>query len=191
MKVVSIDGSTSNTGVAAFKKSRNSLKYEEHELFSYEAKFGKPKYTKKMGLTKTAYDKIHKEEKNEEMKKRVLFMVENIEGFLNKHKPGVIVMEDSYGQNDMLTLKMLSRIQGAVVSWGARHNARVVFYPPSKWRKIVGIPIVDSNGNRLRREQFKELSKSLVKQMYGVDVTDDEADAICIGLTEDRERKDS
>ena len=116
-------------------------------------------------------------------------MIGNIELFLKKHKPGLIVVEDSYGQNDMMTLKMLSRIQGSIISWGVRHNAKVVFYTPSEWRKKVGMPIVDANGKPLKREQFKELSKIIVKQKYGIDVTDDEADAICMGLATTEELK--
>lgn len=189
MNIVSIDGSTSNTGIAAFKLKRNQMEYKEHNLYSYEKEFGKPKYTSKKGLTKTAYKIIHKQEKNEEMEKRVYYMIGNIEAFLNKHKPNLIVVEDSYGQNDMMTLKMLSRIQGAIISWGIRHNAQVTFYTPSSWRKRVGMPIVDANGKHLKREQFKELSKILVKQIYEIDVTDDEADAICMGLAITEELK--
>jgi Holliday junction resolvasome RuvABC endonuclease subunit len=185
MNVVSVDGSTSNSGVASFKVKRNKdYEYIEHQLFSYERDCGKFKYTsKKKGMSKTAYNEIHKKEKKDQMEKRVVYMINNIREFLNKHKPELIVMEDSYGQNDMMTLKMLSRIQGAVLSWALQHNAQVIFKTPSQWRKEVGIPLVDANKNHLKREQFKELAILIVKQVYGIDVTDDEADAICIGLS--------
>ena len=110
-------------------------------------------------------------------------MMSHIEEILDKYTPVVVVMEDGYGQNDMMTLKMLSRIHGDVIGWARRHDAEMVIKTPSAWRKEVGMPLRDAMGKLLKREQLKELSKNIVKQVLGIDVTDDEADAICIGLS--------
>ena len=178
---ISIDSSTSKSGVAVFQIMKSGkYNYIKHQLFESE----EAKYTsKKKGMTKTAYKAIHSKEKREHMEYCVVFMMEHIEDVLNNYKPTIVVMEDTYGQNDMMTLKMLSRIQGCVVDWCRRNKAEIVFKTPAKWRVEVGMPIVDASGNRLKREQFKEFSKNIVKQVFGMDVTDDEADAICIGLS--------
>lgn len=178
---VSIDGSTTGTGVAVFEITKNGdYKYIEHKLFEPD----KAKYTsKKKGMSKTAYKLLHAKEKREDMSNRVLFMMSHIEEMLDKYTPVVVVMEDGYGQNDMMTLKMLSRIHGDVIGWARRHGAELVIKTPSAWRKEVGMPLRDANKKLLKREQLKELSKNIVKQVFGIDVTDDEADAICIGLS--------
>lgn len=181
MYIVAIDGSTSNSGVAVFQTTRNGgLQLVERNLFSSE----KAKYTrKKKDMSKTAYKLIHAKEKREHMEKAVLYMMESMDSVLERYKPGIVVMEDTYGQNDMMTLKMLSRIQGNVIGWCQRNHAEIYLKTPSNWRKQVGMPLVDANGKSLKREQFKELARLLVKQTYQIDVTDDEADAICIGLS--------
>ena len=178
---VSIDGSTTGTGVAVFEIAKNGdYKYIEHKLFKPD----KAKYTsQKKGMSKTAYKLLHAKEKREDMSNRVLFMMSHIEEMLDKYTPVVVVMEDGYGQNDMMTLKMLSRIHGDVIGWARRHGAEMVIKTPSAWRKEVGMPLRDANKKLLKREQLKELSKNIVKQVFGIDVTDDEADAICIGLS--------
>ena len=178
---VAIDGSTSKTGVAIFQQMKDgTYKYVDHKLFESE----EAKYTsKKKGMTKTAYKQIHSQEKREHMEKSVLFMMEHIEEILKKYNPDLVVMEDTYGQNDMMTLKMLSRIQGNIIGWVRREGKEIVIKTPSKWRVDVGMPLRDANNKHLKREQFKELSKGIVKQVFGLDVTDDEADAICIGLS--------
>ena len=178
---VSIDGSTTGTGVAVFEIADNrNYNYIEHKLFVPD----KAKYTsKKKEMSKTAYKLLHAKEKREDMANRVLFMMSHIEEILDKYTPVVVVMEDGYGQNDMMTLKMLSRIHGDVTGWARRHDAEMVIKTPSAWRKEVGMPLRDAMGKLLKREQLKELSKNIVKQVLGIDVTDDEADAICIGLS--------
>ena len=179
-RMVSIDASTSATGVAVFKKLKNGYKYEGHDLFTPE----KFKYTKKTkDMTKTAYKTLHSAEKRQDMERRVLFMLRNIVPFLDKWKPSVVMIEDTYGQNDMMTYKMLCRIQGAVLDWARRNNAEIRFISPASWRKKVGIPQTDANKQRIKRNKLKELAKIVVHNFFEIDVTDDEADAICIGLS--------
>ena len=184
MYAVAIDGSTSSTGIAAFQKKEEFYTYQNHSVFSFEEEFGKAKYTKKTKtMSKTAYQRIHKQEKQDFMEQRVHFMITHIVVFLDQIMPKMIVMEDTYGQNDMMTLKMLSRIQGAVIGWGLQHQATVLLKAPSRWRKEVGIPLCDEQKVRYKREQLKQMSQQLVFDAYGLVVGDDAADAICMGLS--------
>ncbi len=177
--VIGIDASTTATGVSVFELEDKTFKYIAHDLFnSPEHKFTK----KNKNISKTAYKALHSREKREFMEANVLFMMKEIGDILDKYEPDIIVMEDTYGQNDMMTLKMLSRIQGAVIDYGRRFNTEIIFKAPASWRKSVGIQQVE-DGVRIKRKKLKELSKTLVKQKFDLDVTDDEADAICIGLS--------
>ena len=47
--------------------------------------------------------------------------------------------------------------------------------PPSQWKSRCGI-------EGKKREEQKESSKAKVKELYDIEVSDDEADAICIGI---------
>ena len=178
--VIGIDASTTATGIAAFEEKDGEYVYLDHELF----KAPEFKFTKKSkDMTKTAYKKVHSSEKRIAMEQRVLYMMGEIEGWLDRYSPDVIIVEDAYGQSDMLTLKALSRIQGMIIDYGRRFNVKVEFKNPSSWRKAVGISLTKADKTELKRPQLKELSKLAVKALYGLDVTDDEADAICIGAS--------
>lgn len=185
--IVAIDGSTSKTGVAVFGVLKSGkVKYKSHDLF-ISPDF---KYTsKKKGMSKTAYKTLHSKEKRLDQEIRVDYMIRHLENYLNKHKPNIIVMEDTYAEKDIMALKMLSRIQGAVLSWCQRNNASITFKIPGTWRKEVGMPLIDNDGNRYKREDFKEFSVNLVRDELGMIVTDDEADAICMGFSMEENRK--
>ena len=173
---VGIDASTTATGVSVFSDGT----YIESTVFKPE----KVKFTsKKARMSKTAYKTLHAKEKREDMERRVLFMISNIGSLLDRCKPSRIIMEDTYGQSDMMTFKMLSRIQGAVIDWARRNNAELAFKTPSKWRKEVGIPQKNADGTAMKRDQYKEFAVIVVNQLYGVKVSDDEAEAICIGAS--------
>ena len=49
---------------------------------------------------------------------------------------------------------------------------------PSSWRAKLGI----KNGRGIKRTSLKEADIAFVKNKYNIDVNDDTADAICIGL---------
>ena len=50
-------------------------------------------------------------------------------------------------------------------------------YYPSEWRKLLGIGEAG-----VKRNALKELDKQYIREKYGLEVNDDIADAICIGL---------
>lgn len=51
---------------------------------------------------------------------------------------------------------------------------------PSSWRAKLGI----KNGRGIKRTSLKEADIAFVKEKYNIEVNDDVADAICIGLAE-------
>lgn len=157
--LISIDGSTTNTGIAIFSTDTGELIKYLHI---------KPQNNKALSA-------------RENMDNRIKAMIIKILEIFNEYQPDVIVMEDTYGSKDLYTYKKLCHLQGMLLSCSIKNNIPLYFYEPNCWRKKIGIPITE-NKKRLKRDELKKHSVNLVKEKYGIDVTDDEADAICMGL---------
>lgn len=116
---------------------------------------------------------LHKIKNTEE---RQLNMANNILSLLEKHKPNVVYVEDTFVKGNVETSMKLMMMIGSVFGWCSFNN--VVFHKikPSAWRSTVGISI----GNKSRNE-LKDADIEYVLNKYGVECTDDEADAIGIG----------
>jgi Holliday junction resolvasome RuvABC endonuclease subunit len=85
-------------------------------------------------------------------------------------------MEESMMTNNILTVKMLSNIAGAVMYYATSHNIEFQFDLPSAWRKRIGL----TQGRAVKRDVLKAEAIEAVKQEYGLDVSDDIAEAILI-----------
>jgi hypothetical protein len=59
------------------------------------------------------------------------------------------------------------------------NNLPIEYIYPSSWRAKLGI----KNGRGIKRTTLKEADIAFVKEKYNIDVNDDIADAICIGLS--------
>lgn len=116
---------------------------------------------------------LHKIKNTEE---RQFNMANNIMSLLEKHKPNVVYVEDTFVKGNVETSMKLMMMIGSVFGWCSFND--VVFHKikPSAWRSTVGISI----GNKSRNE-LKDADIEYVLNKYGVECTDDEADAIGIG----------
>ena len=56
-------------------------------------------------------------------------------------------------------------------------NIKFKIMSPSQWRKILGFSI----GPKVTRPELKAQSVEYVKREFGIECTDDESDAVCIG----------
>lgn len=74
------------------------------------------------------------------------------------------------------TFQTLANLQGVLIDALYELGVQYDLVYPSAWRSWCGINSGDQN-----REAKKAQSKAAVKMWYGIDCTDDEADAICIG----------
>lgn len=95
---------------------------------------------------------------------------------IGEKKPEVVAIEDVALQRNPKVLIQLSRIQGEILGYCDFKDIPVVILKPSEWRKLVGI----KQGNKSRK-LLKSEAEILVKEKFGIDATEDEADAICIG----------
>lgn len=107
---------------------------------------------------------------------RIPKMMVEICKYIKKHMPDKIIMEKSMMKNNIDTVQKLSNIAGAVMLYAATKNMEFQHVYPSEWRKIVGL----QQSTQIKRELLKEEAVQAVKQEYGIDVTDDEAESILI-----------
>lgn len=131
------------------------------------------------------YDAIdlHKE-KNIDV--RMDQMCVEIYQLIKKEKPDLIVLEDVSFQRDAQALINLARLQGRIMQMAYEIGAPVVLYKPSTWRKIVGI----KTGKGIKRDELKSAAMMMITEKYGIEVSEDIAEAICIGECALKELKD-
>ena len=91
--------------------------------------------------------------------------------------PNILYIEETYAAVNPQTTKILTRLQGVVYAWCMNHECEFNTIRPSLWRKHLNF----TQGKGIKRNQLKEQSVKYVLDNYGLDVGDDEADAICIG----------
>ena len=116
-----------------------------------------------------------------DMIKRVIFMSQRIRDIAIQYPPTDIIMEEPLPQeanHNQATFKALMYLQAAVAMEMKKLNKDIHFYVANHWRKMVGI----KTGRYVKRQALKEASIALVKAKFDIDVNDDIADAINIGL---------
>lgn len=109
------------------------------------------------------------------MDSRFKSMAKGLWDFLDTHKPCIVYIEETYTARNPQTTKFLTRLQGVVYAWCMNNNCDFNTILPSQWRKNLNI-----KQSKMKREQLKEQSVKYILDNYNLEVTDDEADAICI-----------
>lgn len=146
MRVCGIDASTNKTGISLFIDGE----YSGHMLID-----------------------LHK---IKDSNVRVPKMMKEIKNILDYYEPDIIVMEECLLKTNIATVKLLSYLAGAIISWAADNQVEFRFQLPSEWRKRVEIV----QGPKTPREKLKQEAIDMVKEKFGIDVTDDEAEAVLI-----------
>lgn len=105
-------------------------------------------------------------------------MGEGLLALLDKEKPDIVVLEKMNVGRNVKTARLLSELTGIVIGWTLRYPK--VYYEelsPSEWRSALGMQ------GKFSREEMKRRSIQYVIENTGHEpVSDNEADAICIGL---------
>ena len=78
------------------------------------------------------------------------------------------------GSIGITTFKKLAHVQGALIVTCIEENIPYTIVPAATWRKTCGVK------GRVRSE-YKPAAQAHVLEKYGIQATEDEADAICIG----------
>ena len=95
---------------------------------------------------------------------------------IEKYSPESVVMEEVAQQSNALTLKLLARIQGIIIGFCAAHNIETYIIEPSKWRATLKF----KQGSGVKREELKAQGIAYVKNNYGLDLSEDASESLCI-----------
>ena len=95
---------------------------------------------------------------------------------IEKYSPDSVVMEEVAQQSNALTLKLLARIQGIIIGFCAAHNIETYIIEPSKWRATLKF----KQGSGVKREELKAQGIAYVKNNYGLDLSEDASESLCI-----------
>lgn len=105
------------------------------------------------------------------MQKTICNMIEQI-------SPDCVVIEDVALQTNPSVLILLSRLQGAIIQTCSKNNITCFIIKPTEWRKKLEF----KQGKGVKRKDLKIQAKDLVLNHFDLTVTEDVAEAICIGL---------
>jgi len=116
--------------------------------------------------------------RNHDAGSRLKNMMLLIGQLINSKRVDKVVFEDVQQQTNSATYKLLSQLQGAIIYYCYTNDLGFTILTSSAWRKILKF----EQGKRVLRRRLKEQSIEYVKEHCGKEVSDDEADAICIGF---------
>lgn len=114
--------------------------------------------------------------KDKNMENRFESISKEIWKKLDDYRPNIIYIEETYMANNPQTSKILTRLQGVIYAWCINNACEFNTIRPTSWRKQLNF----QQGKNVKREQLKKQSLQYVLDNYGLEVTDDESDAICI-----------
>ena len=123
--------------------------------------------------------------------KRIYIMRDGIAEILDKYSVTKIIVEEvrpegGYGVGNTKTHRALMWLKAATafLIHDNYSSIEIEYIYPSSWRAALGI----KNGRGIKRTSLKEQDIQYVQDKYNITVNDDEADAICIGLSQYKEK---
>lgn len=116
---------------------------------------------------------------NKTMQQRLISFVNHLSELIEKYNVEKIYYEGIQYQNNIETYKKLAYIQAMIIYTTTIDNIPILELSPSHWRSI----IKDKNGIKFGRSRIEQKQKAqeFVKEFFDKEVTEDEADAICLG----------
>lgn len=113
-----------------------------------------------------------------ETDKRSFEMAKEIWKVIKKYNPQALVIENVQQQSSPSTVIVLARLAGMIIGYAEAHNVHVHILLPSQWRKALGY----SQGAKVKRQELKKQSIDYVKNNLGLELSEDECEAICEGI---------
>lgn len=113
-----------------------------------------------------------------ETDKRSFEMAKELWKVIKKYNPDELVLENVQQQANPSTMIILARLAGMIIGYAEAHNVNVRILLPSQWRKALGY----SQGAKVKRQELKQQSINYVKENLGLDLPEDECEAIAEGI---------
>lgn len=111
---------------------------------------------------------------------RLKQMMELICHTINSANANKVIIEDIYASKSAGTAKMLAQLQGAIIYHCYINELELEIIAPTAWRKRLGF----KQSRQVKRWALKKQAVDFIEEYCGKKVSDDEADAVCIGLSE-------
>ena len=112
--------------------------------------------------------------KTTETSDRILEMGDWLTNLLYKWEPNTIILEDIQQQNNVTTFKVLAKLQGVLEYISKKNDVEYYIISPATWKSYNKVQ------GRTRVDQ-KKSAQLIVTQLYGMQATQDESDAILLG----------
>lgn len=117
--------------------------------------------------------------KEKDGEERLKKMCINLLSFLNKEDPNIIAVECTVVSRNVQAQRTLTKILGVIYGWCITHDCEYIELRPTEWRSLTKRISTEKIGRT--REELKQWSIKRVKELFGLEVSDDEADALLIG----------
>ena len=113
-----------------------------------------------------------------ETSERSFEMAKELWKVIKKYKPTKLIIENVQQQSNPHSMIVLARLAGMIIGYAEAHNINVHILLPSQWRKALKY----SQGAKVKRQELKQQSIDYVKNNYGLDLSEDECEAVCQGV---------
>ncbi len=123
------------------------------------------------GAIDMSKSKLDTDERSFEMAKALWKM-------LKKYKPEELVIEQVQNQSNTKTVIILARLAGMLIGYAEAHGVKTHTVEPARWRGALSY----KQGPKVKRAELKQQSIDYVKENFGFDLSEDECEAICIGV---------
>jgi Holliday junction resolvasome RuvABC endonuclease subunit len=121
------------------------------------------------------YGILQANEKEKNPIERMKQMNDKLAKLIDEIKPEFVVFEDTQFQNNYGTFQQLSQMQGILMNLLFERDIGFTIIQPSAWKSAAGVK------GRKRIEQ-KSSAIQIVKNEFKIEPSEDEADAILIGV---------
>lgn len=122
------------------------------------------------GIIDMSKSKLDTDERSFEMAKELWKVIK-------KYKPEHLILEDTQQQNgNVKTVIILARLAGMVLGYAEAHGVKTHIVLPSKWRAALSY----KQGAKVKRQELKQQSLDYVQEHFGLVLSEDEAEAVCI-----------
>lgn len=111
-----------------------------------------------------------------ETDERSFEMAKSLWKIIKQYKPEHLIIENVQQQTSPKVLVTLARLQGMILGYAEAHKVKTHILLPSQWRAELKY----TQGAKVKRAELKQQSIDYVKNKYGLQLPEDECEAIAL-----------